>query len=110
TGAFDYYNKLNTKLLLNVQVPAVTGFPTYLSNIGEVRNIGQEFELTTRNLVGKLQWTTSINLTHNTNKIEALAPGQNQIIIPNGFTVSDQILRVGYPINSIYVLKVIGLL
>ena len=49
-------------------------------------------------------------LTHNTNKIEALAPGQTQIIIPNGFTVSDQILRVGSPLNSIYVLKVIGFL
>jgi hypothetical protein len=60
--------------------------------------------------VGQLQWTTSVNLTHNTNKIVALAPGQTQIIIPNGFTVSDAILRVGSPINSIYVLKVIGFL
>jgi TonB-dependent starch-binding outer membrane protein SusC len=110
TGSFDYYNKLNTDLLLNVQVPTVTGFQTYLSNIGAVRNIGQELELTSRNIVGKLQWTTSLTLTHNTNKIEALAPGQTQIIIPNSFTVSDQILRVGSPLNSIYVLKVIGFL
>jgi len=109
-GSFDYYNKLNTDLLLNVQVPAATGFQSYLTNIGSVRNIGQELEVTTRNLIGKLQWTTSFNVTHNTNKVEALAPGQTQIIIPNGFTVSDAILRVGYPINSIYVLKVIGLL
>jgi len=110
TGSFDYYNKLNTDLLLNVQVPGVTGFASYLTNIGEVRNIGQEIEITSRNIVGKVQWTTSVNLTHNTNKIEALAPGQNQIIIPNGFTVSDQILRVGSPLNSIYVLKVLGFL
>ena len=61
TGSFDYYNKLNTDLLLNVQVPAVTGFQTYLTNIGSVRNIGQEIELTSRNMVGKFQWTTSIN-------------------------------------------------
>jgi hypothetical protein len=60
--------------------------------------------------VGEFKWTTSINVTHNTNKVEALAPGQNQIIIPNGFTVSDAILRVGAPINSIYVLKVLGFL
>ena len=110
TGSFDYYDKLNTDLLLNVQVPEATGFQTYLTNVGSVRNIGQELEITSRNIVGKLQWTTSINLTHNTNKIEALAPGQNQIIIPNGFTVSDAILRVGSPINSIYVLKVLGFL
>jgi len=110
TGSFDYYNKLNTDLLLNVQVPEVTGFQTYLTNIGSVRNIGQELEITSRNLVGKFQWTTAVNVTHNTNKILELAPGQSQIIIPNGFTVSDQILRVGQPLNSIYVLKVAGFL
>ena len=110
TGSFDYYNKLNTDLLLNLQIPEVTGFQTYLTNIGSVRNIGEELELTSRNLVGKFQWTTSINITHNTNKIVALGPGQNQIIIPNSLTVSDQILRVGSPLNSIYVLKTTGFL
>ncbi|HSC39378.1 MAG TPA: SusC/RagA family TonB-linked outer membrane protein, partial [Chitinophagaceae bacterium] len=110
TGSFDYYNKLNTDLLLNLQIPEVTGFQFFLTNIGSVRNIGQELELTSRNIVGKFQWTTSINVTHNTNKIVALGPGQNQIIIPNGLTVSDEILRVGQPLNSIYVLKVNGFL
>ena len=110
TGSFDYYNKLNTKLLLNVQVPEVTGFQTYLNNIGSVRNIGEELELTTRNMVGKFQWTTTINVSHNTNKIVSLAPGQTQIIVPNGFEVADQILRVGQPLNSIYVVKQIGFL
>jgi len=110
TGSFDYYNKLNTDLLLNVQVPSVTGFQSFLNNIGSVRNIGQELEINSRNMVGKFQWSTSINFTHNTNKIEALAPGQTQIIIPNALTVSDAILRVGAPINSIYVLKVLGFL
>jgi TonB-linked SusC/RagA family outer membrane protein len=111
TGSIDYYNKLNYELLLNVPVLAVTGFPTVLSNVGSVRNIGQELELTSRNLVGsKIQWTTSLTVTHNTNKLVALAPGQTQIIVPNGFTVSDQILRVGEAMNSIYVLKVTGFL
>jgi len=110
TGSFDYYNKLNTKLLLNVQVPEVTGQQSYLSNIGSVRNIGEEIEITTRNLVGKFQWTTSINVSHNTNKIVSLAPGQTQIIIPNSLDVTDQILRVGQPLNSIYVVKQIGFL
>src|SRR5258706_1626269 len=110
TGSFDYYNKLNTDLLLNVQVPAATGFTSYLNNIGSVRNTGEELEIMSRNTMGKIQWTTSLNVTHNTNKIEAFAPGENPIIIPNGFTVSDAILRVGAPINSIYVLKVLGFL
>jgi TonB-linked SusC/RagA family outer membrane protein len=110
TGSFDYYNKLNTDLLLNVQVPEATGFQTYLSNIGSVRNIGQELTITSKNMVGKFEWSTSINVTHNKNRIEGLALGQTQIIIPNGFTVSDQILRVGEALNSIYILKTIGFL
>lgn len=95
---------------MNVAVPSASGFQNYLTNVGSVRNIGQELEITSRNMVGKFQWTTSINVTHNTNKIVALAPGQTQIIIPNGNNVSDQILRIGYPLNSIYVLKTIGFL
>ena len=110
TGSFDYYNKLNTDLLLNAPVPAATGFTTYLTNIGEVRNIGQELELTSRNLVGKVQWTTSVNLTHNTNRIVALGPGQDQIIIPNTNNQGSQILRVGKPLYSIYALQTIGFL
>jgi TonB-dependent starch-binding outer membrane protein SusC len=61
-------------------------------------------------MVGKLQWTTTVNFTHNTNKIEALAKGQTQIIVPQGNVVTDQILRVGYALNSIYVLQTIGFL
>lgn len=110
TGSFDVYNKFNTDLLLNVQVPEATGFQSALTNIGSVRNIGQELEITSHNMVGAFQWNTSINVSHNGNKIVALAPGQTQIIIPNGFDVSNAILRVGSAINSVYVLKTIGFL
>lgn len=110
TGSFDYYNKLNTDLLLNVQVPEVTGQQSFLTNIGSVRNIGEELEITARNFVGKFQWTTAVSLSHNGNKIVSLAPGQTQIIIPNALVVTDAILRVGQPLNSIYVVKQIGIL
>lgn len=110
TGSFDYYNKLNTKLLLNVQVPEVTGFATYLTNTGSVRNIGQELEITSRNFVGNFQWNTSITVSHNTNKVVALGPGQTQILIPSSFDISNFILRVGEPMNSIFVVKQDGCL
>jgi TonB-linked SusC/RagA family outer membrane protein len=109
-GSFDYYNKLSTKLLLNVQTLEVTGFSSAIDNIGSVRNIGQELELTTRNFIGKFQWNTTINISHNTNKVVSLANGQSQIIIPNGFDVTDQIIRVGQPLNSIYVVRQTGIL
>ena len=110
TGSFDYYNKLNTQLLLNVQVPESTGFGSELTNDGSVRNIGEELEITTHNLIGKFQWNTTLNISHNTNKIVSLAAGQNQIIIPNGLETSDAIDRVGEAVNSIYVVRQIGFL
>jgi hypothetical protein len=60
--------------------------------------------------VGKVQWNTSINISHYANKVVSLYGNQKQIIIPNSFDVSDAILRVGQPLNSIYVVRQIGFL
>lgn len=110
TASADYYNKLNTDLLLNVPIPEITGFGTQLSNVGSVRNKGIEFELSTRNLTGTLQWNTSANISHNSNKVVSLGPGQSQILIPSSFDISHSILKVGEQMNSIYVVRQIGVL
>ncbi|QIP13530.1 TonB-dependent receptor [Spirosoma aureum] len=108
--SFDIYNKLNKGLLLNVPIPGATGFSSYLSNAGSVRNQGWEFELNSRNTTGEFKWNTSLNLSHNANKVEALAGGQEQILIPSSFDVSHSLLRVGEPLYSIYVVRQIGIL
>lgn len=110
TASFDYYNKLSTDLLLNVPIPGNTGFPTVLDNAGKVRNKGWEVELNSRNFTGDFQWTTSLNLSHNTNKIIELAGGQTQILIPSSFDISHSTLKVGEPMYSINVVKMIGIL
>jgi outer membrane receptor protein involved in Fe transport len=110
SASFDYYTRTNSSLLLNVPIAASTGFGTYLSNAGKVRNNGWEVELTTRNMTGKFQWTTSANLSHNSNKVLELAGGQDQILIPSAFDISHSNLKVGQPMYSIYVVKMIGIL
>jgi len=110
TTSFDYYHKLNYNLLLNVPIPESTGFSTSLNNVGKVRNNGWEVEVTSRNMIGKFQWTTSVNLSHNANKVLALGKGQSQILIPSRFDISHSILKVGKQMNSIYVVKQIGIL
>lgn len=109
-ASVDYYNKLNTDLLLNVPIPGSTGFGTQLSNIGSVRNKGLEFELTTRNTTGAFQWSTSLNLSHNSNEVVSLAAGQTQILIPSSFDIPHSILKVGEPMYSIYVVRQEGIL
>lgn len=110
SASFDVYNKLNKGLLLNVPIPGATGFASYLSNAGSVRNTGWEVELNTRNTVNAVKWNTSFNLSHNANKVVELAGGQNQILIPSAFDISHSLLRVGEPLYSIYVVKQIGVL
>lgn len=69
----DIYYKRTTDLLLPVQVPATTGFTTYISNSGEISNKGIEITLNTVNVQTKrFSWETSINFTRNINKIEKL--------------------------------------
>lgn len=110
TTSLDFYEKLNSDLLLYVPIPASTGFSTTLSNAGSVKNKGWEIELNTVNLKGDLQWSTSANLSHNTNKVVALAGGQTQIYIPSRFDISHTILKLGEPLYSINVVKQIGIL
>ncbi len=110
TGSFEYYNKLNSDLLFSTPIPETSGFSSYLTNAASVRNTGVELELTSRNLTGKFQWSTTVNISHDANKVVSLYGNQDQIIIPNAYDVSDAILKVGYPINSIYVVKQNGFL
>jgi TonB-linked SusC/RagA family outer membrane protein len=110
SGSFDYYTKLNYNLLLNVPVPESIGFATSLNNVGKVRNKGWEVEITSRNMIRKFQWSTSVNLSHNANKVLELGTGQTQILIPSLFDISHSILKVGEQMNSIYVVRQIGIL
>ncbi|MBO2010096.1 SusC/RagA family TonB-linked outer membrane protein [Hymenobacter negativus] len=110
TATFDYYTKNSLDLLLNVPVLTGSGFSTNLQNIGEVRNTGWEVELNTRNLEGALSWTTSFNLSHNENKVVHLGPGDATIEVPNGLDTPSNILQVGLPVYSIFVVKQNGIL
>ncbi|WP_460607456.1 SusC/RagA family TonB-linked outer membrane protein [Hymenobacter terrigena] len=110
TASADYYTKTSQDLLLNVPVASGSGFTTSLQNIGEVRNNGWEVELNTRNLEGAFSWTTSFNLSHNVNKVVHLGPGDATIEVPNGLDTPSNILKVGLPIYSIFVVKQTGIL
>ncbi|MEP7321750.1 MAG: TonB-dependent receptor [Saprospiraceae bacterium] len=110
-GSFDYYTKTNTDLLLNVPVPQTTGFATSLTNIGEVLNKGWELELTSHNIPGTgLKWNTSINLSHNENKVVHLGPNDSPILIPSSFDIPHSILQVGDPMYAINVVRQTGIL
>lgn len=81
SGEIDYYVKNTRDLLLNVNIPATTGFQSQLQNIGRLENRGFEFALNSRNLVGEFTWSTNLNFSRNINQITDL-DGQ---VIEGGF-------------------------
>ena len=90
---------------LNVPVPLITGFESALQNIGEVRNKGLEFIVSTKNIVkSDLQWNTSFNISSNRNTVESLGLGDAPIIVGprNFFNELAYITTVGQPIGSYY--------
>ena len=53
TLTVDNYNKLTKDLLFLMPVSNVTGFTQYWNNIGELKNEGLEFSVSSRNIVSK---------------------------------------------------------
>jgi TonB-linked SusC/RagA family outer membrane protein len=100
-GSFDYYVSNTEDLLLNVNIPSITGFTSALTNIGEVQNKGFEAMITSRNIVGRFNWATDFNFATNTNVVKRLGPEGDPILIPGSAGVR-HITRVGDAIGSYY--------
>jgi TonB-linked SusC/RagA family outer membrane protein len=100
----DYYQKRTKDLLLQAPVSLITGYSNMMDNVGNVDNKGIEFELNTANIVNNdFSWNTSFNLSLNRNKITSLGSDNSDIRSGQGSTI---IQRVGYPINSYFLLDV----
>lgn len=101
----DFYYKKTTDLLLNVKIPATSGFDSALKNVGSVENKGLELSLSGDPFVGDFSWNSSFNITFNRNKVLSL--GGEESIVPAGGNKSQgmdvsRLLKVGEPIGIFY--------
>jgi len=103
-GGFDWYKKLTTDMLLNVNIPETSGSSSVTRNVGSMMNRGFEFFLTSNNLTGKLKWKTELNLARNYNEILDI---QGQIIA--GETYGNNMAQAGYPIGAWRLVKWAGI-
>lgn len=106
-GEIDLYQKDTKDLLLDAEVPPSTGFTKVQQNIGSIRNRGLEFTINTVNLKGgrgKLEWTSSFNISFNKSIITALAGDQDYLVTGVNYpTISNlYIARVGHPLSEMY--------
>jgi TonB-dependent starch-binding outer membrane protein SusC len=103
TGTFEVYNRLSQDLLIPQPVSWTTGYGSFTSNIGELRNRGVEVELRTVNLqtASGLNWTTSFNYAYNQNRVMKLYGGLDEL-------PGDNSIRVGYPVGTIFTQRYAG--
>ncbi len=100
----DYYRRNTSNLLVQLPVPATSGFTSVWDNIGAIRNSGVDLGIHTVNLkTSHIGWTSDLNVTWNRNVVTALYGGQ-----PITYTVSSRvtsIVAVGQPIGEFYLYK-----
>jgi len=110
SGAFDWFYKDTEDMLLNLPIPASTGFNSRLVNIGSLKNSGFEFAVGTRNVSKQnFSWSSNINLTTLDNEVKDLGPIDR--ILTGGFGAAPgnvSIIEPGLPLRSFFGWEVIG--
>ncbi len=101
----EVYSSLTKGLYFEPKIPATTGGGnTVLSNSGSMENKGIELSLSFRILNGRnFRWTLDANYAYNKNTIKSLPDDQDQILFR-----SFQVLQVGKPLNSFYLVQYAG--
>jgi TonB-linked SusC/RagA family outer membrane protein len=76
-----YYDQKTTDDILNATISVGSGFTSTSLNIGELSNKGIELVINGTPVRGALTWDISLNLAKNKNKVIALNPGINELIM-----------------------------
>ena len=104
----DLYNNTSNKLLLDAKIAPTYGFTSQLQNVGATSNKGYEVQLNAiilRKATG-LNWSANFNISHNVNKVTALAKGQTEFAGGPAWGISgqpnDYLVRIGSPVGSMY--------
>lgn len=98
---FDAYYKKTTDLLMNIKLPATSGFESGQTNYGAFSNKGFDVELTTINIEkGDFRWVTNFNFSVNRTKVLNLPGGEIPFTRNIDHRIKNEvILKEGYPLG-----------
>ncbi|RAJ77579.1 TonB-linked SusC/RagA family outer membrane protein [Chitinophaga dinghuensis] len=106
-GSLDLYFSNSVNLLNSRATPTITGFNSFLINIGKIQNRGQELNITGVPVSNKnFKWEVTANFFRNRNKVLDIDGTKNNLI--NG---ADPILSyfIGQPYGVVYDYKITGM-
>ena len=112
TIAPEFYVNESTHLLLNSKLPLSSGYTTMMRNIGKTQNMGVDLTISSVNIQSKdFTWKTDLNLSHNKNKIKALA-GEDSFLESASIgydKMNTHKIAVGSSIGQFYGYKTVGI-
>jgi TonB-linked SusC/RagA family outer membrane protein len=106
SGSLDIYFSQSKNLLNARATPTITGFNSYLINIGKIQNRGQELNITAIPVSTKnFKWDVTVNFFRNRNKVLDIDGTGKDLI------AADPILSffVGQPYGVVYDYKITGM-
>ena len=104
---FDVYRKETSNLLSQMDLPLANGFPSYVANVGKVRNTGFEAGVNTyiiRNTDKEIIWMLGSKIAHTRNKIIKLSDA-----IKAQMSAYGNLLREGDSRYAIYAVPSLGI-
>lgn len=100
TAAFDgtYYNRVSDNQIGSKRSAPSTGYNSFVTNFGSIRNAGFELGLDVYPIVTKdFSWSIYTTFTKNKSEVLSLADGVEKIEIGGDFSNPKPVLMVGYP-------------
>jgi len=89
-GTLDIFQKMGVDLIGPMFMDPTTGVTSFTSNNASTQSFGADLSLTTKNLLGELQWQTDLLLSHFRDRVLSYQFMSQE----NGF------VNVGYPIEG----------
>ncbi len=112
---FDFYTKKTSNLLSNMDLPLASGQPSYVANVGEVKNRGWELSLSTyviRDTERELNWMINGQLVYDKNWISKLSEAvkeQTAAALADEDVELTNLYYEGRPQNAIYAVRSLGI-
>ena len=96
TATIDVYEKLTSDALIEIALPATTGFSSYFTNSGEIRNRGIELTLGITKSINDLTLSVNGNLGYNKNEVTSI--GDAAYLTGGTYTRT----YAGHPVSTFY--------
>ena len=91
-----WYDKRSTNLIYAISLPQTTGYSSFFTNLGAIRNTGIEIGLDIKPVITKnFMWDTRVIFTKNRNTVERLAAGLTRAQL-GGFNWIEAGMPYGY--------------